>query len=260
MPHALTERQKEYLNYLNDYIKENEDSPSLKEIANHFGVKSSTSHNILEALQNKDYIYFMRHPDRYFIRLIERGGMGEKILPLFIMGKIDRYGEVIDLLPLADAPMISIFNLDADNDIPEHITIIQKCANPHTIFGLKATERIPQANIEAGDILVVDGEKKPQGGFMSILPVGPDSRLFLCCAYGKTFDDRFFSFDMREPYPLPEKFVNRELGQRLFWHPIAWDEETDEYFSNLGEGRGFPDAPIPMDFVVATVLELIREY
>jgi len=260
MPHALTERQKEYLNYLKNYIRNNEDSPSLKEIANHFGVKSSAAHNTLTALHNKDYISFMRHPDGYFIRLVERGGMGEKIFPLFIVGKIDRYGEVIDLLPSPDTPMNSNINLDAGSEIPEHITIIQKCTNFHSIFGVKATERIPHANIEAGDILVVDGEKMPQSGFMSILPVGPDSRLFLCWAYGKTFDDRTFSYEMREPYPLPEKYVNWDLGQRLFWYPIAWDEETDAYFSKLGNGAGFPDAPIPMDFAVATVLELIREY
>ena len=56
MPHALTERQKEYLEFIREYIRENEMSPGLDEIARHFDVKSPTAHKILEALQIKGFI------------------------------------------------------------------------------------------------------------------------------------------------------------------------------------------------------------
>ena len=59
MPHALTERQKEILDFIKNYIRENEDSPSLQEIADHFSVTSPTAHKILDALQQKDFIFFM---------------------------------------------------------------------------------------------------------------------------------------------------------------------------------------------------------
>jgi hypothetical protein len=54
MPHSLTPRQHEYLEYLRSYIKENEASPRLDEIAKHFRVKPPTAHKTLEALHNKD--------------------------------------------------------------------------------------------------------------------------------------------------------------------------------------------------------------
>ena len=52
MPHSITKRQQEYLDFIRNYIKENESSPRLEEIASHFGVKSPTVHKTLEALQS----------------------------------------------------------------------------------------------------------------------------------------------------------------------------------------------------------------
>ena len=42
MPHALSEREKEYLEFLRDYVRENEYTPQLKEVADHFGVSNET--------------------------------------------------------------------------------------------------------------------------------------------------------------------------------------------------------------------------
>ncbi len=46
MPHSLTDRQREYLEFIREFIKENESSPRLEEIAKHFGVSSPTAHKI----------------------------------------------------------------------------------------------------------------------------------------------------------------------------------------------------------------------
>ena len=260
MPHALTKRQKEFLTFLKNYIRENEDSPSLNEIAEHFRVKPATAHKMLEALQHKDYIFFMRHPKRFFIRLVERGGMREQVFPLNIVGKINQYGEVIDFIELSDVDRLMQHVKQTGNSLLESIDIVQKCADPQSIFGLRASHKIPQANIEKGDILVLDAKKMPQSGFMSLLPVGPKRRLFLCWSHGKTMDDRFLSFDVREPYPLPEQYVDGDLRQRMFWSPIAWDENTHEYFEQLAEKGGFLVEPIPKNLIFGTVLELIRNY
>ena len=40
MPHALTALQKEYLDFIRDYVTRNESSPRLDEIAEHFQVKA----------------------------------------------------------------------------------------------------------------------------------------------------------------------------------------------------------------------------
>ena len=60
MPHAITPLQRNYLEFLRSYIRENESSPRLEEIADHFGVKPPTAHKTLEALHDKGYIYFAR--------------------------------------------------------------------------------------------------------------------------------------------------------------------------------------------------------
>ena len=87
MPHALTPRQREYLDFIRDYIQQNESSPRLDDIAEHFKVKRPTAHKALEALQSKGYLYFGR--DRisgFFIRLQGsadgfdlRGGGGRRV-------------------------------------------------------------------------------------------------------------------------------------------------------------------------------------
>jgi SOS-response transcriptional repressor LexA len=261
MPHALSERQKEYLVFLKEYIRNNEDTPSLKEIAEYFGVKPPTAHKVLEALQKKDFIFYLRHPDRGFIiRLIERGGLGEKIIPLYIIGSIDQYGELVDLIDSVTLDKIISQASNTDLKLPESIPIIQKCNAPFSFFGLRASHDIQAINVKEGDVFVVDTQKMPQDEFLSLLPVGPQGRIFLCRSHGKTFDDRTFSVEMREPYPLPEKFVNWELGQRMFWLPVTWEVDTDDNFWELVEKVGLPVEPIPMDLVGATILELIREY
>jgi Mn-dependent DtxR family transcriptional regulator len=61
MPHALTEREKEYLAFLRDFIRENENTPQLKDVAGHFAVKLPSAHKVLEALQSKGYLTILAH-------------------------------------------------------------------------------------------------------------------------------------------------------------------------------------------------------
>ncbi len=52
MPYALTNRQKEFLTYIQQYIAEIESSLRLEEIAANFYVSLPTAHNVLAALQS----------------------------------------------------------------------------------------------------------------------------------------------------------------------------------------------------------------
>ncbi|MBI2587915.1 transcriptional repressor LexA [Candidatus Azambacteria bacterium] len=53
----LTKRQKEILNFIEEFLKENEYSPSLQEIGEHFGLSSvATIHQHVEALRRKGYL------------------------------------------------------------------------------------------------------------------------------------------------------------------------------------------------------------
>jgi SOS-response transcriptional repressor LexA len=91
MPHALTPRQKEYLKFIRQYVKENESSPRLEEIADHFSVKSPTAHKTLKALMRAGYLYFGRDSfSGFFIRLIERAGSTERMIEINTVGKVDK--------------------------------------------------------------------------------------------------------------------------------------------------------------------------
>ena len=160
MPHSLTDRQQEYLEYVRQYVAQNESSPRLDEIADHFGVKAPTAHKILRALQSKGYLYFGRDSiSGFFIRLIERAGSTETVIEIPITGKVNRYGELIDFPELLG-----------------HFPTLLVGAEPGNVFALVVTEDIPEVSILAQDLLICDVGKLPQPGDIAILPFGKDFR------------------------------------------------------------------------------------
>ena len=206
MPHSLTSRYREYLEFLRDYIKENESSPRLEEIADHFNVKPPTAHKALLALHNKGYIYFARDSvSGFFIRLIERAGTAETLVEVVIVGKVNRYGELVEF--------------------PEkhgHFASIVQGANPEDVFALALDEDIPEANMLFGDWLICDRSKRPQPGDIAILPISKGGRRFLLCRiHSLTSDKDLESFEASNQYPIPEDLLDTSLGQRFNWAPLA---------------------------------------
>lgn len=240
MPHALTDRQREYLEFIRTFIQENESAPRLDQIANQFGVTSPTAHKMLDALHQKGYLYFARDSrSGFYIRLIERAGTAELVTEVMIAGKVDKHGEVLEF--------------------PEHhghFASVLQGANPENIFALYVTEAITQANMMVGDLLIFDHDKWPQPGDICIILFG--DRLFLVQMYSKTFDKDTPSFEMSNQYPIPERWVNKALGQKLNWAPLAYDDGTADYFFDVAEKEDVPIAPIPPDLVLATALRLSR--
>jgi len=243
MPHALTARQHEYLDFLRSYIKENESSPRLDEIAEHFAVKAPTAHKTLEALHNKGYIYFARDSvSGFFIRLIERAGTAETVFEVVIAGKVNRYGELRDF-PNKHGHFVSV--------VPG--------ADPENVFALVVSEEIPEASILPGDQLICDRGKRPQPGDIAILPFGKGGkRFFLCRINSLTSDKDMEAFEVSNQYPIPEKLLDASLGQRFNWAPLAFGEETEEYFLQEAEKENVPMRAIPPEFILGTVLRLTR--
>ena len=52
----LTKRQKQILDFINNYLKKNDYSPSIEEIADYFDLAVGTVHEHLENLKNKGYL------------------------------------------------------------------------------------------------------------------------------------------------------------------------------------------------------------
>ena len=243
MPHALTERQKEYLQYLRDYIRVNETTPRLEEVANHFDVSLPTAHKTLDALERKGHLISRREKESgYYIRLAERCGGIEKLIGVFIVGKTDAYGEI--------------------HEFPEDhgtIPVVLIGVNEYQVFALEATEDIPQANIQAGDYLICDYGLRPQPGDIAIMLWGKRSgRLFLSKTISLTYDQDLESLVISNQYPIPENLLDTSRNQRLHWVPIAYDKSTEKYFLDESEKDRVPVRPIPPKFIAATVLRLNR--
>jgi len=240
MPHALTDRQRKYLEFIQGYIGRNESSPSLKEIANNFGVKLPVAHKALQTLMDKGFLYFERSSEAgFYIRLIERAGAAEIVLEVPIAGRVNQYGEVIDF-----------------PEILGNFPAIFFGAKPDEVFALVVTGQIPQASMRTNDFIVFDMKKMPQPGDICIGPIG--ERLFLLKVVSKTFDKYTPSLLMSQDYPIPENLTNPEHGQELHWYPLAFNEETEELILDITENEQFPYRPLSPDLVAGTVLRLIR--
>jgi len=106
-----------------------------------------------------------------------------------------------------------------------HFATLLMGAQPGEVFGLAVTEDIPDASILAGDLLICDYGKRPQPGDIAILPFGKTSgRLFLCKIYSLTLDGEMDNIEVSNLYPIPETLIDEELGQRLHWTPLAYNE------------------------------------
>lgn len=243
MPHALTPRQREYLEFLREYIRENESSPRLEEIAEHFGVKSPTAHKTLSALHEKGYIYFARSSvSGFFIRLIERAGSAETLIEVAVSGEVNRYGELINFPKMH-----------------RHFASVVPGANPEDVFALALAEDIPEANMVFGDWLICDRNKRPQPGDIAILPFSRSGRRFLLCHIDSlTYDKDLVSEEASNDYPIPEDLLDTSREQLFNWSPLAFSEETKEYYWQELEKEGWPTSPMPPELVMGTVLRLIR--
>lgn len=239
MPHALTKRQKEYLEYIKDYITKNESSPRLEEIADHFEVTPPSVHKMLEKLQRKGFIHFGR--DRlsgFFIRLYERAGSAELVMEVPIHGKLNRYGEIVE------------------TKYDGHFTSVFVGGDPDTIFALAVIENIPEENIVAGDLIIFDYDREPVQGDMCIVPFG--ERFFLLKVPSKTLDKRSQALVMAQHFPVPNSLKNEDFEQHFHWHPAAFSDETADYFEETLTKMGVPEKAIPPNIIFATAIRLSR--
>jgi len=228
---------------LRKYIKENEASPRLDEIAEHFGVTSPTAHNTLKTLRNRGYITFGRtKKSGFFVRLLERAGTAEMVYEVPIVGNINQYGLLTDFPELVG-----------------HFPAVLPGIEPENVAALTFTEDIPKADILAKDIMIIDMGKRPQPGDIAVLPFGLQAKhFFLCDIHHLTMDKDMPNIEVASKYPLPEIMIDEELGQKLYWSPIGYTEENLEYYLEALEKANVPLGPIPPDYIVATALRLIR--
>jgi hypothetical protein len=63
---------------------------------------------------------------------------------------------------------------------------------------------------------------------------------------------------MHQDYPIPEAKIPVDRMHRLFWEPLAYDENNRDYFIEIAEKANWNYPTIPTDFIAGTALRLTR--
>jgi SOS-response transcriptional repressor LexA len=239
MPYSLSPRQKSYLKYLKNYISNNNSSPSLKHIADHFEVKSSTAHNILEALHKKGYIYLHRpHQSGFFIRLIDKAGKAEINTEINILGRFNSHGEVYDYPKLLG-----------------HFPYVISGIKTDQFFSLIADEDIPQVGILEGDLLIFNKSKKPQIYDLCLYPLG--KRWFLLHIDKIIITQNTKSFKAITPGVIIEN--ENYAIKRFNWVALEKSAYANSYLLDFAERMKVEIRLLSLDKVEATADFLRRQ-
>lgn len=85
--HGLTARQKEILDFIENYAKERGHAPSFRDIMNHFGFRSTAAvYNHLEALKKKGAIQTLPRASRSIS--LQRSKQAEEVISLPLIGLV----------------------------------------------------------------------------------------------------------------------------------------------------------------------------
>jgi len=238
MPPDLTDRQQEYLDYIRTYIQKKDSAPRLDEIAKHFGVTSPTAHKALRTLQDKGQLYFGRDPiTGFYIRVPEYIGTTERMSEIDILGKVNRYGEVVDFPKKLG-----------------HFPTIIAGSIPTNVLALEVWQHLPGASIQAGDMLILGGYVKPKPGDIGIMAFGEG--WLLVRLYDLQIDpDRPYADLFEEPDADLKKLANGFDGH-LAWWPLGHNAETDDYFAKATlehQIRWLPISPADISAILIRV-------
>ena len=240
MAQPLTARQQEYLDFIRKFIQETESAPRLDEIADHFGVTSPTANKALHTLQDKGILYSAR--DRitgFYIRVPERIGTTAPFYEINLIGKVNRYGEVIDF-----------------TEKYGHFPITCDGSAQQSVFAVELWQHIPNANMQAGDLIIFDQEITPQSDQIGIIPWGKG--WLLARLFSLRIDEDLPFFPLLEDSLYEWEALEKEMEGFLLWWPLAYSKKTDDYFTKAAVELEILWRPIPFDYIIATAIRLDR--
>ena len=142
----LTKRQREILNYLNEFMEQNGYAPSLEEIGRRFGLSSlATVHKHLTNLQEKGFIRRAWNRSRSVELLTTRAGTRTLELPL--------------LGHLAAGVPIDVVIPSETVSVPESLT-----RKPDSYVLRVHGDSMVDQQLKAGDLVIVEDRKTPSSG------------------------------------------------------------------------------------------------
>ena len=145
----LTKRQKEILDFITYYLKDNEYAPSYMEIAEHFGISSSaTVHQHVKALEEKGYLKAEKNQKRALEPVFLSSYRDSTVIDLPLIGLITA-GEPIEAIEDKETMAIpSNFIKDSENSY---------------VLKVKGQSMIDEG-IWDGDYVIVERNHSPQSG------------------------------------------------------------------------------------------------
>ena len=112
----LTKRQKEILDFITYYLKENDYAPSYMEIAEQFGISSpATVHQHIKALEDKGYLKSAKHQKRALEPILLSNYRDSTVIDLPLVGLITA-GQPIEAVENTETMAVpSDFIKDSEN-------------------------------------------------------------------------------------------------------------------------------------------------
>lgn len=139
---TITPKQKQVLDFIRKFIKENDYSPSLQEIARHFNKSVSTAQHFVEELENRGFLQKTGN--------IARG----------ISTSLQQFGRIFKLGKIAAGEPIEQIENPEPTDVP--LSMINR-AGDYYALEVKGTS-MEDDNILDGDIIVVRHQKTAEDG------------------------------------------------------------------------------------------------
>jgi repressor LexA len=147
---GITDRQKEVAEFISLFIAENGYSPSVRDIADHFGFSVKAAHDHLRALEKKEIIRTARGISRSIELLDESYNQRPETIQVPLLGTI-----------AAGKPILSEENIETNLNIP--VTMLAGARD--TYFALRVRgESMIEAGINDGDVAVLKSCKTAERG------------------------------------------------------------------------------------------------
>jgi len=180
----LTPRQREIFEWIKDFIQEHGMPPTVREIGDAFGMKSSSMFDHLKALERKGYLKRGDMGARHLILLdqdMEHDGEEIQAVPACRArgaGRDDHDpGESLGSVPIvgrapAGAPLF------AEENIVGHIRVEKKYVGSGRCFALEVEgDSMVDANIQSGDFIIVRQQPIAESGDIVVVMLGDEATI-----------------------------------------------------------------------------------
>jgi repressor LexA len=144
---ALTERQKEFLEYLASFIDTHSYPPTIRETAEHFSVSVKGAYDHVKALERKGFVRLGENRSRA-LEIVNRDRQGGSVAELPLLGNI-----------AAGKPILAEVQWEGTVRVPAELARHGRC------FALKVKgDSMRDAGIHDGDLAIVEARQTAENG------------------------------------------------------------------------------------------------